>query len=33
MEQSSLICNLHGFGKRKLVDYDIFSEIVFNCFG
>jgi hypothetical protein len=33
MGQSSLICNLHGFGKKGLVDYNIFSEIFFSCFG
>jgi hypothetical protein len=33
MGQSSLICNLHRFSKKRLVDYDIFSEIFFNCFG
>jgi hypothetical protein len=33
MVQSSLICNLYGFAKKRLVDYDIFSEMFFNCFG
>jgi hypothetical protein len=33
IEQSSLICNLHGFGKNELVDEDIFNEIFFSCFG
>jgi hypothetical protein len=33
MGQSSLLCNLHGFGKKLQVDYNIFNEIFFSCFG
>jgi hypothetical protein len=32
MRQSSLICNLHGFGKRGLLVWDIFSEKNLNGF-
>jgi hypothetical protein len=27
MGQNWLICNLYGFGKKELVDYDIFNEM------
>jgi hypothetical protein len=33
IRKSSLICNLHGFGKIELVDEDILSEIFYSCFG
>jgi len=33
MGQNSRICNLYGFGKKWLVDEDIFSEMFFSCFG
>ncbi len=33
MGQNSLICSSYSFGKKWLVDEDIFSEMFFSCFG